>query len=205
MDVEAEKSPPRKKTRLSLSLKNKRFAAPLTETEMGKLCEGYTPQNTAKNTSWALRVFKDWESQRDGEQCPSDLFESPSAEKLNYWMSRFVVESRRSDGNPYPSSTIYQLLAGLLRHSRLKSKDCPNFLDKSDSRFSELRGACDTVARNLREKGIGAQVKHAAIFTADDEDKLWSTGTIGIHSPLALVRAVFFYIGKSLCLRGGQE
>lgn len=28
---------------------------------------------------------------------------------------------------------------------------------------------------------------------------------IGDHSPLALQRAVFFYVGKACCLRGGQE
>ena len=58
-------------------------------------------------------------------ECPSDLLERPSAEKLNYWLSCFVV-GRRVDGQPYPSSTLYQLLAGLLRFSRSKSEDCPS-------------------------------------------------------------------------------
>ena len=69
-------------------------------------------------------------------------------------------------------------------------------MDKSDGRFRDLRGACDTVSRKLREVGVGADV---------EEQLLWSTGTIGTHSPLALVRAVFFYVGKTLCLRGGTE
>ena len=43
------------------------------------------------------------------------------------------------DGQPYPSSVLYQLLAGLLRFSGSKSEDCPNFLDKKDSRFQDLR------------------------------------------------------------------
>ena len=96
-------------------------------------------------------------------------------------------------------------MAGLLRFSRSKSEDCPNFLDKKDPRFRDLRGACDNVSRKLREEGVGADVKHAAIFTPEEEEKLWNTGSIGIQSPKALVRAVFFYVGKSLCLRGGQE
>ena len=61
--------------------------------------------------------------QRDGDQCPSDLLERPSAEKLNYWLSYFVVECRRVDGQPYLSSTLYQLL---LRFSRSKSEGCPS-------------------------------------------------------------------------------
>ena len=80
-----------------------------------------------------------WQKQRDGDQCPSDLLERPSAEKLNYWLSCFVVEYRRVDGQPYPSSTLYQLLAGLLRFSRSKSKDCPNFSGQERSKISRLK------------------------------------------------------------------
>ena len=93
----------------------------------------------------------------------------------------------------------------MLRYARSKSADFPNFLDKSDPRFQELRAACDNVARQLRKEGVGAEVKHAEVFTEKEELKLWETGTIGITNPLALVRAVFFYLGKTLCLRGGQE
>ena len=141
--------------KLKLSLKKKsRFSVPVKEQEMSKVCERYTPANTQKNTAWALRVFSDWVKQRGGVKCPLDLFEKPSADQLNYWLSRFVVEARRSDSEPYPSSSIYQLLAAFLRFARSKCRDCPNFLDKGDSRFRELRGACDIVSRSLREKGV---------------------------------------------------
>lgn len=100
---------------------------------------------------------------------------------------------------------LYQLLVGLLRYSRSCSRNCPNFLDKTDQRFHDLRGACDTVTKKLRRDGIGTQVKHADIFTLEEEEKLWSSGSIGTHSPTALVRVVFYSVGKALCLRGGQE
>ena len=106
------------------------------------------------------------------------------------------MEARRSDGEPYPSSTLYQLLARLLRYARSKSADFPNFLDKSDKRFKELRAACENVARQLRKDGVGAEVEHAPVFTREEDDKLWESGTIGIDSPLALVRAVFLMWGK---------
>ena len=87
----------KKRPRLSLSLKNRRFASPLNANEMTKVCEGFTPQNTTKNTDCqALRVFQEWQKQRDGDRCPSDLLERHSAEKLNYWLYRFVVECRRA-------------------------------------------------------------------------------------------------------------
>ena len=77
----------------------------------------------------------------------------------------------------------------------------PNFLDKSDLRFLDLRAACDNVARQLRRDGVEAEVKHAEVFTVEEQAKLWESGTIGITNPLPLLRAVFFYVGKALCLR----
>ena len=74
---------------------------------MAKVCEGFTPQNTTENTDWALRVFQEWQKQRDGDQYPSDLLERPSAERLNYWLSHFVIECQRVDGQPDTSSTLY--------------------------------------------------------------------------------------------------
>ena len=41
------------------------------------------------------------------------------------------------------------------------------------------RAACDNVARRLRKDGVGAEVKHAEVFTEKDKLKLWETGTIG--------------------------
>ena len=128
--------------KLSLNQK-KQFVTPLAEEKMSKVCEDYTPANTAKNTTWALRVFTECDNERDGLECPKELLEKPSADQLNYWLSRFVVEVRRVDGSPYPSSTVYQLLLGTVNlwYMRSKCRDCPNFWNKSDAQFKELHGA----------------------------------------------------------------
>ena len=49
------------------------------------------------------------------------------------------------------------------------------------------------------------KVKHAAVITPEEEEKLWESGAIGIYSPEVIVRCIFYYIGKIFCLRGGQE
>ena len=54
-------------------------------------------------------------------------------------------------------------------------------------------------------EGVGAVVNHVAVVTPEEENKLWESKVIGVHTPLALVRAVFFYVGKVFCIRGGQE
>ena len=53
--------------------------------------------------------------------------------------------------------------------------------------------------------GIGAEVKHAEVFTTDEEDMLWKTGTLGTGSPSSLVNEAFYNNGKILCLQRGEE
>ena len=83
--------------------------------------------------------------------------------------------------------------------------ETPNFLDEKDVRFVGLRGTRDTVSRQLREQGVGAKVKHAAVISYEEESALWDRGVVGAHSTKALLNAVFYMNGKVLCLRGGQE
>ena len=41
------------------------------------------------------------------------------------------------------------------------------------SRFRDIRGTCDTV---YRKQGVGTEVKHAAVISSDEEDRLWLSG-----------------------------
>ena len=54
-------------------------------------------------------------------------------------------------------------------------------------------------------KRVGAVVNYAAIITPEEEHQLWSSKVLGVHNPLTLLRAVFFYVGKTFCIRGGEE
>ena len=108
-------------------------------TELLELSKGYTPANTSKATKWTLNVFELWRQARN--QCypedpvPEHLLTSCDPVLLNTHLARFAVEARKTSGDPYPPSTIHQLLCGLLRYMRENVQGCPNFLDKKDSRF----------------------------------------------------------------------
>ena len=47
--------------------------------------------------------------------------------------------------------------------------------------------------------------KHTSIITAEDEDKLWTSGVLGIDNPVAVLNAVFYLNDKSFCSRGVSE
>ena len=128
-------------------------------------------------------------TEQPGEQedgiCLVDLLKSNNVELLNFWLSRFVVEARREDGNPYPPVTIHNLMSGLYRHSKSKVSSGiapPNFMNCRD-----LQGALQVYCRQLRIDGIGAFVKHTTIVTLEEENMLWETKVIGDHRPLALL------------------
>ena len=86
-----------------------------------------------------------------------------------------------------------------------KNALAPKFLDQKNPLFHDIHRACDSVYRALHQQGVGTQVPHAAIISEAEEEKLWTTGIIGITTPLSLQRAVFYYIGKRFFVRGGEE
>ena len=203
-----KQSSPLAKKRLSLSLRSnsKRFVH-VSSQEMNLISSGYVPPNTEKNTRWALKVFNEWRFSREEteDRCPHDLLEKQCVESIDLWISRFVAEVRRSDGAPYPPKTIHQILSGLLRYMRSINSCCPNILDRKSGQFPKITGSCEVVFRQLRQSGIGANVKHTSIITMDEEQQLWDLGIINITEPLGLLRSVFYYVGKLCCLRGGEE
>ncbi len=57
----------------------------------------------------------------------------------------------------------------------------------------------------LRQEGIGASVKHAAVISLTDENFMWEKGILGTSAPRPLLRAVFYKVGLFFSLRGSQE
>ena len=181
---------------------SKRFKQ-ASNAELSTLSKGFTPKNTDRSTNWALSNFKDWAKEKHIN--PDDILLSTDPQVLNKNLSRFIVETRKESGQAYPPSTLHQLLCGLLRFMRQKNIDTPNFLEKNDPRFKHLHSTLDSYFNQLHASGVGRQVQHSEIISAQEEDKLWSLGVLNTTTPRGLLNAVFYIIGKSFCLRGGQE
>ena len=54
----------------------------------------------------------------------------------------------------------------------------------------------DTYFRALRQQVVGAKVNHSKIITSEEERLMWERRVMGTTSPLAVLRAVFYYNGK---------
>ena len=183
----------------------------ITEADYDRMAVPFVPANTKKNNDWARKNFIAWRDARNAanpnNKCPEDLlYKVPfDIDALVYWLPRYVCETRTKAGKKYPASTILCLLWGLLREMRSVSPDCPNFMDTSDSRFKGMHSIVDSYFRQLRSEGVGAAVRHASLINKDEENLLWQQGVLGDDTPERLLRAVFYYNGKNICLRGGKE
>ena len=114
------------------------------------------------------------------EKYPVDILEKANPDAINYWFPLFIAEVHCADSQEYPPQTLHQILSGLLRYMHSVDPQCPNFLDKKDSRFHAIEKTCETVFRDLHRKGIGVDVSHTAVVTADEEGLLWEKGILNI-------------------------
>ena len=79
-------------------------------------------------------------------------------------------------------------------------------LNKKNDAFKRLHGVADRHYRKLQEVGINWWKTSACCsITPEEENQLWTTGVLGVHSPTSLQIAVFYYNGKNFVFRGIGE
>ena len=182
VDELLEESPPKKKPHLCLSLKKKesrtsrvfedstntshiaqqsrRFALPVSKSEVEKAVCGVVPANTQFNTQWAERNFTAWAMQRNlivpDNPVPLDLLSSHDPVLVSKHLQRFVMETRNTNGESYTPATLRSLLSG--RNRILKANKAPfSIFSKEDPAFRNLMLTMDSLSSDLHSKGIGAQ------------------------------------------------
>ena len=212
------KNSPRKKLENHEEKSKLRFAPPIDSQQVASASTPFVPKNTARQTQWSVKVFNDWASHRNSqvtdaaEKVPDNFLSriecATSAQMLNTWLVRFVLEgTRKQDGSFYPAETVYSLLCGLYRHlvSRFGGGNVPNFMAKKNPLFADLNAATDKHYRMLRQEGVGTSKNQAEPISPEEEDVLWSSGVLGSHSPKSLLNAFFFLNGKNFALRDTEQ
>ena len=111
-----------------------------------------TPKATQCNTKWGRIVFEEWQQRRQNTcamlevvgvadlKCEDvqDLtvpLEHMSPNRLNFWLSKFVCEVAKQNGERYPPNSLYLLVCAINRHlSETGGEDALNVLNKADQR-----------------------------------------------------------------------
>ena len=161
-------APPAKRPRLNLSKpdfadpaspgpstdEGSRFVSP--SKSLADYQQGYVPKNTEVNTQWALRNYdewrKDYNSRHPENPCPEDLLLSGSTSDVSFWLQKYVLGTRKKDGQQYPPKTLYLLLCGLNRYIKQNLRPI-NIFDRD---FKVLFNTCDSY---FRVQGIGSESK----------------------------------------------
>ena len=147
---------------LGLNVQPQRFAPPKSDDEVQAARKNAVPSNTAKNTNWAVKVWRDWRGHRL-QMCNSTLDCPPhrllcSNSELDYWLSKFVLEARRLDGQPYPPRTMYGIVCSIMRYVR-ELRPQINFFKDAD--FAGFQKTMDGEMKRLRSLGLGVKPKRA--------------------------------------------
>ncbi|XP_070554321.1 zinc finger MYM-type protein 2-like [Ptychodera flava] len=194
-----------------------RFHPPVDQETVEHYQKSRIPDNTAKMNRWGVTTWNEWMAQRNvfseneasrtgkpAEYVPP-LTEGIQAQELNYWLSKFVIEARRQNGNRYPPDSLKQLCCSIARHLR-DSCNRPdlNFMDKTNGTFLGLRNTLDGVMKELSREGIGTVKKQAQPYTIEHEEKLWQH-SFDTSTALGLSYAVYFYMCKIFGLRAADE
>ena len=113
-------------------------------------------------------------------------------QELNYWLSKFVLEVRKENGEPYPPNTLYSICAGLLRYFR----ECqPEINIFKDHQFAEFQKTLDGEMKRLRSLGMGVKKRQAEPITVQEENDLREKGILGEHDPQTLLDTLLFHRG----------
>ena len=177
------------------SLKNNtaqmpRFAVLKTEEEVKQARRARIPKKIHIDTRHCTKIWKTWSGCRNSveknELVPEDIA-TLDGEKLQYWLSYFVLEVRKKSGLEYPPNTLHHICCGLL--CRLKENGRPEIDIFKDTNFADFRATLDGEIKWLQSLGLGTKKRQAEPLA---ENLLWSSGIIDDHSPQALVDNIFF-------------
>ena len=183
-----------------------RFAVSMSDKAVEEAKQAAIPKKTKKDTAWCAKIWNDWSSQRNsssasGEHVPD--IANMEITQLQRWMSRFVLEIRKTDGTPYPPESIYHIVCGIMRFVRHNGKPEVDFF--RDQAFAEFRTVLDAEMKRLKAAGIGSRAHKAEPLTPEEEEMLWDKGVLGDHSPQALLNTVFYQNGVNFALRSGNK
>ena len=182
---------------------NTRFAAPKMDEDILQARKDGRPKTTQKDTKYCVSIWDDWRTHRESltaVQIPSLL--DMSNTELTHWLTRFVLEVRKKNGDLYPPNSLYHICAGLQRHLRWNGRQLDIF---SGTDFANFQATLDAELKSIASKGVGSKKRQAEVILEEEEQLLWNKGLLGEDHPQQLLDTIIFYNGLYFALRSGRE
>ena len=143
---------------MEITFPHTRFAAPKSEEEILQMRQNAVPLKTRQDTAYCLRVWDAWAASRNEnteliDKIPPLL--QITTEKLQFWITRFVLETRKKDGTEYPPNSLYHIVTGLMRYLRENGRPSIDFF--KDAEFASFRQTLDAEMKRLKSTGLGSK------------------------------------------------
>lgn len=134
----------------------RRFRQPKSNEEELSFLEESVPRNTRFNTKWTIKIFEEWQASRSNKTGTNDKggdghdgefdygivddltvpLAHMSPNSVSFWLSKFICEVVKRDGQRYPAKSVYLMVCGLNRYlAEAKGEEAFNILGKSDNRY----------------------------------------------------------------------
>ena len=135
-----------------------------------------------------------------GVSIPSFTDMTPS--QLQHWLSLFILEVRKQNGDVYPPSSLHHITAGLMRHRRWSGRDIDIL---QYPKYTDFRATLDSEMKRLQGEGVGSEKRQEEIITEEKEEQLWQKGILGDHTLQSLLDTMVFCNEPYFALCSGKE
>ena len=132
--------PANRQTKVEPACSSTRFGCPQSSSDLKEIKDAGVPYRTKQSTQWATNEWKDWSKARsihidESEHAYplSEVFSDMTLHSIAFWLPRFTVETRKTNGELYPPNSLNGLCCGLQRNLRCNDRCDINFF--TDSKF----------------------------------------------------------------------
>ena len=121
---------------------------------------------------WAAARPASSDTDHDHVPVTTPLLDMPVSD-LAYWMGKFVLETRKTEGQEYPPKTSYALVCCFKRYYEAKGVRTVNPLDTDDPRFGGFRHSLDAEMQRLHAFVFRKINKSVKLFNSQACDQFW--------------------------------
>eukprot|EP00794_Sanderia_malayensis_P015824 gene15824-17420_t len=160
------------------------------DSDVEQVDETHKCKNTIEGTKTSVRRFKKWYREKYVKSIDMNTINKFNAPEL---LKDFFLEIRDTRpgrvGNEYEPVTLTTYRNGLRRYFLYrKVPPAPDNFDLTDKSFDIVNKRLMTKRDDLKRKGKGNHPNAVESITAEQLDKMWASGAIGIHAPRPLLR-----------------
>ena len=132
---------------------NRTFREPKSVVEESEILENALPRSTRLVNKWAMKIFGEWQAGRTNKKACEEESGSAvetsqiqdletnicgmTAESLNFWLTKFIIEVCKDTGETYPPRMLYSIFSGIQRHlENCNHGNAVKFMGKMDNRYA---------------------------------------------------------------------